>query len=658
MSSSSLRGRTGVVRGTAAAVAAGALVIAGALPAPAGAGSAEQPELTEILLTPESVEIEIGQTAEFTATALFADGSEQEVTNEASWEIEDPSVASPLLQAGSFYGQVSGTTGISASLEGEIGSATLTVAENEGPPELGPPIPGPPELILPESIAVLGDRGDQFADYLAAQGFEAEGLDWGDDVTAYDVVLVNAPGDPGEEAFLEFLAETDESGTGVLFADTYRFGVSPVSGVFLLQEHVGQPVGHEIGFTPLVEFDSYYAPVAEHHVMAGFSLGELIPVDHTMDSPHAWFETYEGEGREVVAEMMTVHAEIHPGIAVQERAENRHALLMQHGAENYADGFILTGPQLWTEENEQIFAQALAWVYDADTAPIETELSYEASGEVTVGEEIVITGEVSPGEGRQVFLRELHSPVISSNEAPGVGNAQADEFSFVVDAGQEPGERVFEIHVPATDEATEITSEQIVVQVVPEPVEFVDVLEGDQFYEEIMWLAQSGITTGYADGSYRPREHISREAMAAFLYRYADSPEVDLPVQPPFSDVHDGMGFYQPILWTHQAGIAHGFADGTYRARADISREAIAAYLHRAAGSPDVELPERSPFVDIDETEGFYTPMIWLHQAGIATGYQTDQGPEFRPRASLSRGALAAFLYRFEQNLGSEAFAQ
>ena len=54
------------------------------------------------------------------------------------------------------------------------------------------------------------------------------------------------------------------------------------------------------------------------------------------------------------------------------------------------------------------------------------------------------------------------------------------------------------------------------------PSRFTDVKSGDQFYTEISWLAQRGITTGYPDGTYRPVTPIARDAMAAFIYRYTE----------------------------------------------------------------------------------------------------------------------------------------
>jgi hypothetical protein len=49
---------------------------------------------------------------------------------------------------------------------------------------------------------------------------------------------------------------------------------------------------------------------------------------------------------------------------------------------------------------------------------------------------------------------------------------------------------------------------------------FPDVPEDHPFAEDIYWLAQTGVTTGYADGTFRPEEPVTRQQMAAFLHRF------------------------------------------------------------------------------------------------------------------------------------------
>ena len=51
---------------------------------------------------------------------------------------------------------------------------------------------------------------------------------------------------------------------------------------------------------------------------------------------------------------------------------------------------------------------------------------------------------------------------------------------------------------------------------------FVDVATDNQFYREISWLAESGISTGWDDGTFRPVQPVARDAMAAFMLRFAN----------------------------------------------------------------------------------------------------------------------------------------
>ena len=66
---------------------------------------------------------------------------------------------------------------------------------------------------------------------------------------------------------------------------------------------------------------------------------------------------------------------------------------------------------------------------------------------------------------------------------------------------------------------------------------FPDVPPGASFQVEIQWMADQGISTGYADGTFRPTANVTRQAMAAFMYRFAGSPAFTPPVTSPFSDV-------------------------------------------------------------------------------------------------------------------------
>jgi hypothetical protein len=98
------------------------------------------------------------------------------------------------------------------------------------------------------------------------------------------------------------------------------------------------------------------------------------------------------------------------------------------------------------------------------------------------------------------------------------------------------------------------------------------------FFHEISWLAHTGITGGYNDGTYKPNRSITREAMAAFMFRYRNSPTGSFP-NPGFSDVATGDVFYTEIAWAADAGIVNGFIDGTFRPTQPVTRQAMASFL-------------------------------------------------------------------------------
>ncbi|GMA30030.1 hypothetical protein GCM10025875_34680 [Litorihabitans aurantiacus] len=199
---------------------------------------------------------------------------------------------------------------------------------------------------------------------------------------------------------------------------------------------------------------------------------------------------------------------------------------------------------------------------------------------------------------------------------------------------------------------------EVTVQVRQVPLEFVDVAPDQQFAADIAWLAERGITTGWEnpDGTreFRPLTPIARDAMAAFLYRLAGRPEVALPPASPFTDVTPENQFYTEIVWLSQAGISTGWGsgDGTaeFRPLEPIGRDAMAAFLYRMAQEPDTTPPAVSPFTDVTPQTQFYREITWLHGTEIATGWVGNDGTAlYRPTSPINRDAMAAFLHRFDE---------
>jgi hypothetical protein len=172
---------------------------------------------------------------------------------------------------------------------------------------------------------------------------------------------------------------------------------------------------------------------------------------------------------------------------------------------------------------------------------------------------------------------------------------------------------------------------------------FRDVTGSYQFYKEISWMSDKGITTGYQDHWFYPERQVSREAFAAFMFRLAGEPSVSLPSKSPFKDVKTTDPFYKAIVWLEDEGITTGWADQTFRPDWSISRSAMAAFLYRYEDRPSYSAPKSSPFKDMTTSSKFYKEVAWLASSGMTTGYSDGT---FRPYSGTSRAATSAFLFR------------
>lgn len=151
--------------------------------------------------------------------------------------------------------------------------------------------------------------------------------------------------------------------------------------------------------------------------------------------------------------------------------------------------------------------------------------------------------------------------------------------------------------------------------------EFSDVPPGHKFYTEVTWAVQKGITNGLSDGTFRPSSTVTRAAFAAFLYRLAGYPDFDLPSKSPYRDVSTSDTFYRHIMWLNETGISTGWADGTFRPEDEINRDVMSVFLYRYSGSPAFTPPSKSPFKDMTPSSRFYKEVTWMNEVGYSRGY-------------------------------------
>ena len=124
---------------------------------------------------------------------------------------------------------------------------------------------------------------------------------------------------------------------------------------------------------------------------------------------------------------------------------------------------------------------------------------------------------------------------------------------------------------------------------VHEPHPFTDVPEGIWFAEAVQYVWEKGLMNGVGETEFAPYLDTTRATIVTVLYRLAGEPEV---TAESFPDVPADAWYAKAVAWAKANGIIKGYDDGLFHGSVKITREQIAAILYRMAGSPAVETVE------------------------------------------------------------------
>ncbi|QIM18070.1 hypothetical protein G7066_04290 [Leucobacter coleopterorum] len=187
---------------------------------------------------------------------------------------------------------------------------------------------------------------------------------------------------------------------------------------------------------------------------------------------------------------------------------------------------------------------------------------------------------------------------------------------------------------------------------------FADTSLSHKFYKEIDWMECMKYSTGWRQPVgkplYKPQNNLERQAMAAFIYRMEAPKNYKAPKVSPFADVKPGDSFYKEIAWMYEAGLSTGWKEPsgkpTFRPYNSLSREAMAAFIYRMEAPKGYKAPVVSPMTDMKPGMSFYKEISWMYDEGLSTGNRVGATKEYWPKDELSRQAMAAFIYRLVLN--------
>ena len=137
--------------------------------------------------------------------------------------------------------------------------------------------------------------------------------------------------------------------------------------------------------------------------------------------------------------------------------------------------------------------------------------------------------------------------------------------------------------------------------------------------DSIDFCADNDLVNGKSTYSFAPKDNLTRGQLVAILYRAAGSPSVTGTTNP-FNDVKTGDYYYNAVLWAYKNDVVNGTGAGKFSPNANVTREQIAAILYRYMGSP-AATGSLSGYSDRSKISSWATTaMQWAIGKGYITG--------------------------------------
>ena len=176
---------------------------------------------------------------------------------------------------------------------------------------------------------------------------------------------------------------------------------------------------------------------------------------------------------------------------------------------------------------------------------------------------------------------------------------------------------------------------------------FDDVSKDDWYYDDVIKAVKNRLFTGTNGKNFDPNENITRGMFAAVLYRAEGEPAADNSV--PFKDVSDGSYYANAVAWAHQNGIVNGVSENEFAPNENITREQIAAIIYRYAiyknAAPQGAWAIRLNYADLESVSDYAAEAVMY-----CTLKKIMQGKDnnlFAPQDNATRAEAAAIINRF-----------
>lgn len=178
---------------------------------------------------------------------------------------------------------------------------------------------------------------------------------------------------------------------------------------------------------------------------------------------------------------------------------------------------------------------------------------------------------------------------------------------------------------------------------------FTDVRTSDWFYEDVAFVYNEGLFSGTSAVTFSPNASMTRAMLVTVLYRLEGEPAVN--GRSGFVDVTRNSYYEDAVTWAADNDIVNGTGNSTFSPNANVTREQMAAILYRYAQYKRYNTSASASLTGFSDAASVSTyaktPLSWAVAEGLVKG----TAGRLLPKGSATRAQVAAILHRFVENI-------
>ena len=182
---------------------------------------------------------------------------------------------------------------------------------------------------------------------------------------------------------------------------------------------------------------------------------------------------------------------------------------------------------------------------------------------------------------------------------------------------------------------------------------FRDVRAGQWYTQAVSWAAKNGIVNGTSPTTFDPDSNMTRAMLVTVLWRLDGNPAPKS--MNSFKDVPGGQWYTEAVAWASENGVVDGVGNNLFDPDGNVTREQIAAIMYRYAGKKGYDTTKRadlSKYPDAGQVSSYAKEALsWANAEGLINGTNNGKGDVLDPKGSATRAQVATILMRYVENI-------